>query len=71
MVKSLEENGRLPNWTLTCKMILLVQPSLAAAEYIFFLYPEQFLFTQQESSLEDYILLSLILEHSHRKTWSF
>ena len=57
--KQNEQNGRMPHWTETCRLVLLVQPSLAAAERVFSLLNA---FTsQQESSLEDYLQLSIML----------
>ena len=65
--KSHEKNGWLPNWTRTCKMILLVQPSSAAAERVFSILNNSFS-SQQESSLEDYIQLSVMMQYNYRKT---
>ena len=47
-----EDDGRLPSWTRTCRLVLMVQPSSAAAERVFSMLANAFS-TQQESSLED------------------
>ena len=56
--KNHEENGRLANWTRACRMIVLVQPSSAAAERVFSMLANSFS-SLQESSLEDYLQLSV------------
>ena len=58
--KSHEDNGQLPNWSQACKLVLLVQPSSAAAERVFSMLTNAFS-PQQESSLENYIQLSVML----------
>ena len=61
-----EESGRLPNWTRTSRLVFLVQPSSAAAERAFSILNS---FTsQQESSLEDYLELSVMLQYNYRKS---
>ena len=45
------------------KLVLLVQPSLAAAERVFSLLQNSFS-QRQSSSLEDYIETSLMLQHN-------
>ena len=64
--KSHEESGRLPNWTRTCRLVFLVQPSSAAAERVFSLLTNSFS-PQQETSLEDYKELSVMLQYNYRK----
>ena len=56
----------IPNWADVCKLILLVQPSSAAAERVFSLLQNSFS-TQQYSSLEDYIAASVMLQYNSRK----
>ena len=46
----------LPHWSKACKMVLLVEPSSAAAERVFSLLSNSFT-EQQMSLLEDYIML--------------
>ena len=60
-----EENDRIPHWTRTCRLVLLVQPSSAAAERVFSLLNNAFN-SQQESSLEDYLQLSVVLQYNCR-----
>ena len=62
-----EENGTLPNWTRSCRLVLLVQPSSGAAERVFSVLTNSFS-AQQESSLEDYKLLSVMLQYKYRKS---
>ena len=61
--KAHEEN--LCNWAKACKLVLLVQPSSAAAERIFSILSSTFS-TSQESSMEDYIQLSVMLQYNYR-----
>ena len=56
----------LPNWANVCKLILLVQPSSAAAERVFSLLQNTFS-RQQYRSLEDYIVLSVMLQYNSRE----
>ena len=65
--KSHEENGTLPNWTRSCRLVLLVQPSSGAAEHVFSVLTNSFS-AQQESSLEDYKQLSVMLQYNYRKS---
>ena len=65
--KSHEENGTLPNWTRSCRLVLLVQPSSGAAERVFSVLTNSFS-AQQESSLEDYKQLSVMLQYNYRKS---
>ena len=63
--KSHEQNSRLPHWTKACRLVLLVQPSSAAVERVFSLLNNAFT-SQQESSLEDYLQLSIMLQYNYR-----
>ena len=56
----------LPKWANAFKKVLLVQPSSAAAERIFSIL--QRLTAQQQSSLEDYIKLSVMLQFNFART---
>ena len=53
----------LPNWSSTCKSVLLVQPSLAAAERVFSILSNSFT-DRQEHSLKDYIETSVMLQYN-------
>ena len=54
----------LPNWAAAFRLVLLVQPSSAAAERVFSIL--QCCFNEkQRSSLEDYIELSIMLQFNH------
>ena len=53
----------LPNWSRACKMVLLFQPSSAAAERVFSLLQNSFQ-EQQFSALEDYIETSIMLQYN-------
>ena len=55
----------LPNWAKVCRLMLLVQPSSAASERVFSILSNSFS-SQQESSLEDYIQLSVMLQYNNR-----
>ena len=54
----------LPKWSEAFRLIILVQPSSAAAERVF--SELQSFKSQQESSLEDYIELSVMLQYNTR-----
>ena len=54
----------LPNWATAFRAVILVQPSSAAAERVFSIL--QRFTAQQESSLEDYIELSIMLQYNNR-----
>ena len=54
----------LPKWSGACKQVLLVQPSSAAAERVFSLLENSFN-NRQNSSLEDYIETSLMLQYNN------
>ena len=58
----------LPKWANAFKQVLLVQPSSAAAERIFSIL--QRFTAQQQSSLEDYIELSVMLPFNFARTLS-
>ena len=60
-----EENNSLLKWVEAFKLILLVQPSSAAAERVFSLLNNSFN-TSQESALEDYIELSVLMQYNSR-----
>ena len=53
----------LPKWANTCRSVLLMQPSSAAAERVFSLLSNTFS-EQQQSSLEDYVELSIMLQYN-------
>ena len=53
----------LPNWSNTCKSVLLVQPSSAAAERVFSILSNSFT-DRQEHSLKDYIETSVMLQYN-------
>ena len=55
--------SNLPKWASAFKLLILVQPSSAAAERVFSLLTSSFT-KQQESSLEDYIQLSIMLQYN-------
>ena len=55
----------LPHWSAAFKLIALVQPSSAACDRVFSLLSSSFS-AQQESALEDYIQLSVMLQYNHR-----
>ena len=57
--------GDLPNWLKGCKLSLLFQPSSAAAERVFSILQNSFK-DQQNSSLEDYIETSVMLQYNKR-----
>lgn len=52
-------------WLEAFKLVLLVQPSSASVERVFSLLANSFT-SQQESSLEDYIQLSVMLQYNYR-----
>ena len=55
----------LPNWSSTCKCVLLVQPSSAAAERVSSILSNSFT-DRQEHSLKDYIETSVMLQYNCR-----
>ena len=56
--------NELPAWAEACKLVLLVQPS-AAAERVFSLLESSFSF-KQNTSLQDYISLSVMLQYNNK-----
>ena len=56
----------LPHWSKACKMLLLVQPSSAAAERVFSILLSSFTATQR-SSLEDYIETSIMIQYNNKE----
>ena len=55
--------NQFPHWSAACKLILLVQPSSAAAEHIFSLLTNSFS-EQQKSALEDSIEASIMFQYN-------
>ena len=55
----------LPIWSSAAKQVLLVQPSSAASERVFSLLKASFK-DQQDSSLQDYVETSLMLQYNRR-----
>ncbi len=55
----------LPHWSAAAKKTLLVQPSSAASERVFSLLNNSFGF-KQNSSLEDYVETSILLQYNNR-----
>ena len=60
-----QHETELPLWSSSCKSVLLIQPSSAAAERIFSLLANSFN-ERQTSALEDYIQTSLMLQYNYR-----
>ena len=60
-----ENDSDLPTWSEVCKLVLLLQPSSAAAERVFSIL-SSICSTSQESSLEDYVQVSVMLQYNHR-----
>ena len=56
-----------PHWSKACKMLLLVQPSSAAAERVFSILSNSFTDTQR-SSLEDYVETSIMIQYNKKRT---
>ena len=65
--KAKEENNSLLKWVEAFKLVLLVQPSSAAAERVFSLLNNSFN-TRQESASEDCIQLSVMMQYNNRKS---
>ena len=61
-----KHSNELPHWSAACKLVLLVQPSSAAAERVFSLLSNSF-GEQQTSSLEETIETSIMLQYNYRK----
>ena len=57
----------LPNWAYAFRLVLLVQPTSAAAERVFSLLSSSF-GAQQASSLEDYVELSVMLQYNRNRS---
>ena len=57
--------NELPAWAEACKLVLLVQPSSAAAERVFSLLESSFS-SKQNTSLQDYISLSVMLQYNNK-----
>ena len=55
----------LPQWSKCCKMLLLIQPSSAAAERVFSILTNSFNY-RQEGSLRDYIETSVMLQYNYK-----
>ena len=55
----------LPNWSTAAKKAVLVQPSSAASERVFSILNNSF-GDRQNSSLEDYVEASIILQYNQR-----
>ena len=55
----------LPEWAAAAKKVVLVQPSSAACERVFSLLNNSFS-TQQDSSLQDYIETSIMMQYNSR-----
>ena len=54
----------MPAWSEACKLVVLVQPSSAAAERVFSLLQNSFT-KRQQSSLEDYVSLSIMMQYNY------
>ena len=57
--------GELPYWSTAARKVLVLQPSSAATERVFSLLKASFS-DQQESTLQDYIETSLMLQYNNR-----
>ena len=63
---SCQENSKdIPNWAIAVSKALLVQPSSASSERVFSLLKASF-DEQQDSSLQDYLEASLMLQFNSR-----
>ena len=62
-IRELFQPNRTSNFAKVNKLVLLVQPSSAAAERVFSLLQNSFS-QRQSSSLEDYIETSLMLQYN-------
>jgi len=60
-----EHSDELPYWSSTAKMVALIQPSSGAVERVFSILTNTF-GTQQDSSLQDYIKASLMLQYNYK-----
>lgn len=59
-----DHETEIPKWATVCKNVLLIQPSSAAAERVFSRLSNSFN-AHQDSSLEDYKELSVILQYNN------
>ena len=55
--------GEIPAWSKACKLMLLVQPSSAAAERVFSLLQNSFN-GKQTRALEDYVSASVMMQYN-------
>lgn len=60
-----KHEAELPLWSTSCKSVLLLQPSSAAAERVFSLLANSFC-EQQTRALEDYVQSSVMLQYNYR-----
>ena len=60
-----KQEEKLPHWSAACQQVLLCQPSSAAVERVFSALKNSF-GDQQGRALEDYVELSLMLQHNKR-----
>ena len=60
-----EHSDELPHWSAAAKMVALIQPSSGAVERVFSILTDTFS-TQQDSSLQDYIEASLMLQYNYK-----
>ena len=54
-----------PGWANACKLVLLIQPSSAAAERVFSLLENSFT-ERQERSLQDNVSLAIMLQYNSK-----
>ena len=59
--------NQLPHWSAACKLILLVQPTSAAVECVFFSLLTNSFSEQQTSALEDSIEAHIMLQYNYRQ----
>jgi len=57
-------SSELPKWSYAARKVLVLQPSSAASERVFSLLKASFS-SQQESSLQDYIKATLMLQYNN------
>ena len=62
-----KHEAEVPLWSKSCKSILLLQPSSAAAERVFSLLSSSFN-DRQTQALEDYVQTSIMLQYNYRDT---
>ena len=63
-----EHKDTLPAWTAAARQVLLAQPSSAASECVFSLLTNSF-GERQQSSLQDYIEASMMLQYNKHKLY--